>query len=102
MNTKIVRLNSGEEILCDLEMDGTDYLLKKPLIIIPTNDGQIGFVSWLPYADTREGVKIPESFVAFTIDPDGQLDSEYKNHTSSIIVPEKKMAVAGPSLKLTE
>ena len=56
MNIQIVRLNSGEEILCDLVADDTNDVvtLKSPLIIIPQGQGQIGFMGWMPYADYKE------------------------------------------------
>ncbi len=102
MNIQLVRLNSGEEILCNLVKDDGDYLLKKPLILIPTGDGQIGFMSWMPYAKTDDGVLVPDEFVAFTVEPDEQLISEYTSHTSNIVVPNSALSTAGPSLKLTE
>jgi hypothetical protein len=102
MDVRIVRLNSGEEILCDLERDGADFLLKKPLIIIPTQDGQIGFMSWMPYAKTDDGVSIKNDFVAFVLEPDNQLIKEYTKQTSSVIIPDSTLSTVGPSLKLTE
>ena len=53
MNHRIVRLSSGEEILCDLLVTGDSYLLKEPAIIIPAGDGNIGLAHWLPYADNK-------------------------------------------------
>ncbi len=99
MNIQLVRLNSGEEILCNLEKVDGDFLLKKPLILIPTGDaGQIGFMSWMPYAKTDDGVKISDDFVAFIVDPDDQLTAEYTSHTSSVIVPDSPaIATIGPA-----
>ena len=106
MNIKLVRLNSGEEILCNLVKDDENFLLKKPLILIPTGDaGQIGFMSWMPYAKTDDGVKIPDSFVAFIVEPDDQLVGEYTSHTSNVIVPNSAISTIGPaghSLTLAE
>jgi len=108
LNIKLVRLNSGEEILCNLVKDGENLLLKKPLILIPTGDaGQIGFMSWMPYAKTDDGVEISDDFIAFILEPDDQLVSEYTSHTSSVIIPNSSsvLSTAGPaghSLKLTE
>ena len=102
MSIKIVRLNSGEEILCDMVVEDGKYTLKKPLIIIPAQGGQIGFMSWMPYADTDDGVTISEDFVAFTIEPMKELISEYKSQTSDVIIPDSTLSTVGPSLKLTE
>ena len=95
MNIRIVRLNSGEEILCNYVKNESDSTLKDPLIIVPSPNGQIGFMSWMPYADTDGGVNIPNSFIVFDIKPDKMLSDEYSSHTSGIIVP-KTNTVSGP------
>jgi hypothetical protein len=95
MNAKIVRLNSGEEILCNLTTTDTHHTLKDALIIIPQPDGQIGFMSWMAYADIKDGVVITNDFVAFVVEPDEQLKKEFKSHTSGIIVPDAGPVVAG-------
>tara|TARA_Y100000310_G_C20691935_1_gene822858 strand:+ start:1964 stop:2323 length:360 start_codon:yes stop_codon:yes gene_type:complete len=87
---KIVRLNSGEEILCTHTLTDGIHNLKKPLIIIPSGGGNIGFMGWMPYADIEKtGVNIPDSFVAFVIDPDKQLKGEYESYISGIITTKK-------------
>ena len=95
MNVKIVRLNSGEEILCNLTTTDTHHTLDDALIIIPQPDGQIGFMTWMAYADTSGGVLITNSFIAFVVEPDEQLKKEFVSHTSGIIIPETGPVVAG-------
>jgi hypothetical protein len=95
MNVKIVRLNSGEEILCNLETTDTHHTLKDALIIIPQPDGQIGFMTWLAYANIDNGVNISNDFIAFTVDPDEQLKKEFTTHISGIVVPDAGPVVAG-------
>ena len=87
-NIKIVRLKSGEEILCDLGVSGDKYVLKLPAVIIPTGDGNIGFAHWLPYA-RNEAVQISTKYVVFIVDPTTQLANEYIKMHSNIIVPEQ-------------
>ena len=100
---KIVRLNSGEEVLCEWtgpeETSGT-HRLKNPLLIIPTGDGQIGLMSWMPYSNMKDDeIIINDSFVAFTVNSAKELESEYKKATSKIITPDSGLAV--PNLKFT-
>ena len=105
METKIVRLNSGEEILCNWTGPETIspnecHILKKPLLIIPTGDGQIGLMSWMPYSKPKdEEIVIKDSFVAFIVDPAPELINEYNNATSNIVVPNKTVS-ASPDLKI--
>jgi hypothetical protein len=100
---KIVRLNSGEEVLCGwdgAESPHEEHILKKPLLIIPTGEGQIGLMSWMPYSNMKDdSVSVKDSFVAFVVDPAEELKAEYKNATSNIIVPDKTVSSA-PNLKI--
>jgi hypothetical protein len=88
MNHRIVRLSSGEEILCDLLVTGDSYILKDPAIIIPTGDGNIGLAHWLPYAENK-AVKVSAKYVVFVVEPVPQLDSNYNAMMSPIILPPK-------------
>ena len=110
MSVKIVRLNSGEEIICNVELDGEYQIIKKPCIIIPTGKGNIGLMPWLAYGDIgEEGIKVKESFVAFTFNPSAQMRNEYSQaFGSGLVIPENDVIGAGgplgsvePSLKLT-
>ena len=92
MNHRIVRLSSGEEILCDLLVTGDSYLLKEPAIIIPAGDGNIGLAHWLPYADNKV-VTISKKFVVFVVEPVPQLDSNYNAMMSKIVLPQVKEIV---------
>ena len=88
MNHRIVRLSSGEEILCDLVVAGDSYIMKDPAIIIPVEGGNIGLAHWLPYADNKV-VTVSKKFVVFVIDPVPQLDSNYNAMMSPIVLPPK-------------
>ena len=47
METQIVRLSSGEEIICKSEIvenEGTEFVkIKNPAILVPVGDGQLAF-----------------------------------------------------------
>ena len=69
METKIVRLSSGEEIICKSEMvdqDGIEFIkIKNPAILVPVGDGQLAFAPWLPYGDITDGLQIEKKFIVF-------------------------------------
>jgi len=100
---KIVRLNSGEEILCKHTLKDGMHTLEKPLVIIPTGEGKIGFMGWMPYADIEKtGVNISDSFVAFVVDPDKELKQDYVGFTTGVVAPVKNnKKVVVPSLNPT-
>lgn len=94
MSVKIVRLSSGEEIVCSCEVDGDIYKIKKPAILIPTGKGTLGLMPWLAYADLSENtIEIDKKFVVFMIEPQNDLLNEYNTaFGSGLFVP----ATPGP------
>lgn len=96
---KIVRLNSGEEIMASLTEEGDTLILKDPCVLVPSQDGKLLFVKWLPYANTSNGVLINAKHVVFVIDPLKELEDHYTGAiTNNLFVPTKK--VVTPSLSL--
>jgi len=96
MSTKIVRLTSGEEVICSYSEEGDVCELKKPAIIIPTGQGQLGLMPWLAYADLSEkSVKVDKKFVVFVVDAQSDLLNEYNSaFGNGLFVP----ATPSPSL----
>lgn len=112
MTTKIVRLVSGEEIVCGCELKDGFYELKKPAIIIPTGNQQLGLMPWLAYADLKDNtIKISEKFIVFITEPQKDLMNEYNNaFGSGLFVPSggpvgqegSQLGGKNPALKLTK
>ena len=98
MSVKIVRLSSGEEIVCSCEVDGDIYKIKKPAILIPTGKGTLGLMPWLAYADLSENtIEIDKKFVVFIIDPQNDLLNEYNTaFGSGLFVPASPSGVQAP------
>ena len=99
----IVRLNSGEEIMCSYEIventEGGFYNIKNPAILIPGAEGKLMFARWLPYADIKNGVMIPKSNVVFVCDPMEDLEQHYLTVVvNNLFIPSNKLAT--PDLKL--
>ena len=99
MNIKIVRLTSGEEILCDLEIDesndGTYYNLTNPVVLIPTQGKNLALIPWLAYAELEDDtIALLERHVMFVVGAHEELEKEYKtqvNNTPQIIEPSNKV-----------
>lgn len=90
MNTVyLVRLSSGEEILCNLEETPTLYALLNPTVIIPTQGSNIGLSAWLPYAK-NERIEVEKQFVVFITEPVEALAKQYNEIHSKIILPPLK------------
>ncbi len=101
---KVVRLNSGEEILCKVQVNEDNSVLHDPLIMVPMQGGQLGFMPWLQYCNTSSGITIKNDLIAFTLNPTEQLVKEYTQATSGIVVPDPVPSlntVTSSGLKLT-
>lgn len=104
MNVKVFRLNSGEEILARFEEKDGSIILKDPAILIPVGEGQIGLMPWMMYTKASKGVTIPNTFIAFTVEPLEELKSQYDSSLNKgIVTPSNKTvdSTAGSKLKLT-
>jgi len=101
----IVRMRSGEDVVSTVSQYPADhattpngFLLKKPAMLVPAGKGQLALMPWLMYADTRNGVTVPKEATFFTVKPQQQLESEYTNFVSDLVVPEK--TITQPNLRL--
>lgn len=101
MNVKVFRLNSGEEILSRFEETTTGYMLKDPAILVPMGQGQIGLMPWMMYTKAKNGIEIPKSFIAFTIEPLEELKAQYDSSLNKGLVTPSKSVSSPSGLKLT-
>jgi hypothetical protein len=101
MNVKVFRLNSGEEVLARFEETDSGVILKDPAILVPVGQGQIGLMPWMMYTKAAKGVTIPQSFIAFTVEPLEELKSQYDASLNKGLVTPSKSVESGSKLKLT-
>ena len=98
---KIIRLTTGEEILCKAEKTDTGWTAKKAALIVPTGAGSIGLMGWMPYTKTyKDGIEIKDEHVMFVSAPEEDLYNEYNSAFGSGLVVAKSEPT-GPGLKLT-
>ena len=99
MEVRIVRLSSGEEILCKCETNESSTTIKNPAILMPMGGGQLGMMEWMPYADYKE-LELDNKFIMFTIKPQTELMNQYNEQFGSgLVVPGKN--VSSPKLTLS-
>lgn len=107
---KMVRLSSGEEIICkwkiDTAVDSKTHILKDAAILFPMGQGKLAFAKWMPYLSEEQhtnGIKVHEKFVMFVVDIDSEMKTQYQSMISGLVVPSPGQ-VSGPvgaGLKLT-
>ena len=96
METLIVRMKSGEDVLCNVvEKTDAGYKIKDPMALIPTPDGRLAFIGWMPYADQTDGLFVPADFVWFVTKPDSQIANQYRSFKSGLVTPTKNVTAPG-------
>lgn len=82
MTPKILRLLSGEELICMYEINSSgDYVLRNVVqaisTVTPERKMQVSFVPFCPVGKTEEGLVMNKSYVAFSIDPIESVKNSY-------------------------
>jgi len=95
--TKIMRLTTGEELICTVTTDSTSsrgnvYKLTDIAILIPTESNQLGLAPFVPYSTaSTKGVEIAEKDVMFVTEPIEDLKKQYQNMFSKIMTPDQQI-----------
>ncbi len=97
-NVKIVRLTTGEELICEAKETDGGWTISKALLLVPVSLQNMQMIPWLAYAKHPEGgLFIPEKIVAFTVDAEDRLKAEYDKAFSKIIAPSSEL-LTGPGM----
>jgi len=97
---KIMRLTTGEELICtatteDTSSRGTVYHISDIAILIPTEANQLGLAPFVPYSSaSRDGVTIAEKDVMFVTNPVEDLKKQYQNMFSKLMTPDQNIVTA--------
>ena len=96
MSAQIIRLQSGEELVANVQDNGGTFTLTNVTILLPTQSGSIQLAPFMPYAKIQAGLVISEDKVFFVAEPHDDL-AEYHaslfKEESTIYAPEKKIIV---------
>lgn len=83
MNVRILRLKTGDDIICDMERDGDSYYINHPMNIWMENNGKMPKLCmdyWLPIQVIEDtSVTLKEEDVLTTMIPNSELLEYYLN-----------------------
>ena len=94
-DVKIVRLKTGEEILCEYRVSEHRKMthIKNGLMIVPT-EATIGFIPFMVYADLPDNTfSVKSSHVLWVVDPVSDLVDRHQETFNTIVAPESKIIV---------
>jgi hypothetical protein len=84
--SSIVRLSTGEELLCDYEVIDSDHMgLKAPYLILPTAEGSIQFMKYMAYA-VYTILPVKTSNIMWIVEANTELSSKYREMTGKIAI----------------
>jgi hypothetical protein len=83
-NIQLLRLTSGEEIIGNVADKDDSWRVEDAIVMIPAGEGKLGFMPWMPYTKSSEGVDIPKQHVMFVVEPIDDLKNQHQQATSSI------------------
>jgi hypothetical protein len=90
MSVKVVRMLSGEDILCVCEDQDDTIEIKDGVVIVPTQNQSVQFVPYSPFT-TKDPIQLNKDMVVFVADPDKSLQDQHKKMFGGIITPESSI-----------
>lgn len=87
MSVKVVRMLSGEDILCICEDKDHFFEIKDGVVIVPTQNQSVQFVPYSPFT-TKDPLRLNKDMVVFVATPEKSLEDQHKKMFGGIITPD--------------
>lgn len=92
MNVKVLRMNTGEEVVFTLVSETDESIeIENTLVAVPSPQGQIGFAPWAPLVKNEETITVSKEFVVYVEDVQVDVLEQYKKIFSPIETPSTKL-----------
>ena len=88
---KLVRLSSGEELICNVEETETTVIISNGFNMVSTEPGKIGFIPFMAYSKDKQFI-IDKSHVLMICEPVDELIEQItkSTSTSNILMPKEQ------------
>ena len=96
MNLKLLRLRSGEDVICEVLKEGVEYIkIKNPAMLMPVGGQgqqmQMGMAPWMPFSEQNE-FEIPRDWLVVMSDVVKDIANNYNQiFGSGIVMPDVKV-----------
>ena len=91
---KIVRMYTGEDVLCKLKKTGEGFVqIDDAVVIVPTQQNSVQFIPWSPFSDEKETITVAEDKVVFITEPRSDFVNQHKQMFGGIVAPDQKIIV---------
>ena len=95
-NIKVVRLQTGEELIGSVKEDGDMIFVDKAAIILPAGQGKIGLAPYMPYCDfDSTTLELQKRHVVFIVSPVEEFANQYNtSFGNGLVIPDAMTAAA--------
>jgi len=99
-NIKIVKLDTGEELLADVTMGPLTHVLKNPvrIVVMPNKmdpkTPNIGFAPWAEFSDDKE-FTVDKSHIVTIMSPIKEFVNQYNSMFGGLVVPSSNLIMPG-------
>ena len=100
METLILRVRTGEDVLCRATKNDAGYSIQDAMALVPTPDGRLAFVGWMPYVDSKDGIQLPHDFVLLALKPEASIETQYMGFKTGLVSPPQKNVITPQGLNL--
>lgn len=89
MMIKLVRLVTGEDVVCELERRDSTVVLKKPHRLLLTKEG-LASMPLCPFSAT-DTYEVDARNIVFEVDPEADIRNSYAEQVGSIVLPSSSL-----------
>ena len=90
---KIVRMTTGEDVLCKVVESKDNILIEDAVVIVPSSQESVQFVPYAMFCDKDVQLKISNDKVMFIADPQHQFVNQHKQMFGGVVAPDNKIIV---------
>ena len=93
MNVKLIRINTGEDVIANLIEDSDcSVTFKNAIVAFPTDVGKIGFGPWSPLLSEDEEILVSKKHIIYVADPRQDIIDQYEQmYGSKLVTPNKNL-----------
>ena len=90
---KIVRMFTGEDVLCKVTIGTDKILIEDAVVIVPTSQDSVQFVPYSPFTQKDSKLEIAHDKVMFISVPQNEFTNQHKQMFGGIVAPDQKIIV---------
>lgn len=86
---KLIRLVTGEDVVCEVEHKDSTVVLKKPHRLLLTKEG-LASMPLCPFSAT-DSYEVDSRNILFEVEPEAEIRNSYAEQVGSIVVPNSSI-----------